>query len=256
MVSRVNTSIDRTHSRRRFAPGWPLWLFTLAFLPLLLSLGVWQLDRAEQKRALSARMEQQRQLPAVPLNDLPSDTLLPWRALQLTGHFDPQHIWLLDNRTRNGQAGLEVLQLFHDQPGDRPLIVNRGWLAWPDRRHLPAVPMAEGNLQLQAEALPPPGDGFRLQGGSTSGWPKLITHADPEVLASQAGLPDLPLMARLQPGSPGALRLDWPAMPMTATKHTGYAVQWFTLALALLILFIWAGLRPAHRERDLHDEHD
>ena len=31
---------------------------------------------------------------------------------------------------------------------------------------------------------------------------------------------------------------------MTASKHTGYAVQWFALALALLILFIWAGLRP------------
>src|SRR5690606_10125118 len=161
-----------------------------------------------------------------------------------------------DNRTRNGQAGVEILQLFHDQPGDRPLIINRGWLAWPDRRHLPAVPVAEGELQLQAEVLPPPGEGFRLQGGSTSGWPKLITHADPGVLATQAVLPDLPLMARLQPGSPGALRLDWPAMPMTATKHTGYAVQWFTLAAALLILFIWAGLRPAHPESNQHDEHD
>lgn len=253
MVSRVSSSIDRT---RRFAPGWPLWLFTLTFLPLLLSLGVWQLDRADQKRALSERMEAQRQLPALALNELSSETALAWRALRLTGQFDPQHIWLLDNRTRNGQAGVEVLQLFHDQPGERPLIINRGWLPWPDRRHLPAVPMAEGELQLQAEALPPPEEGFRLQGGSTSGWPKLITHPDPELLTRQAGLPDLPLMARLQPGSPGALRLEWPAMPMTATKHTGYAVQWFTLAAALLILFIWAGLRPAHPGNGRHDEHD
>ena len=256
MVSRVSTSIDRSNRRRRFAPGWPLWLFTLTFLPLLLTLGMWQLDRAEQKRALEARMERQRDLPAVTLSDLPSDTELPWRSLQLTGQFDPVHIWLLDNRTRNGQAGVEVLQLFHDQPGDRALIINRGWLPWPDRRHLPGVPVAEGSLQLRAQALPPPGEGFRLRGASTSGWPRLITHPDPQLLAGQAGLSAEPLMARLERGSPAALRLDWPAMPMTATKHTGYAVQWFTLAAALLILFIWAGLRPAHRESDQHDEHD
>ena len=256
MISKLSGSIDRPRRRRRFAPGWALWLFTLVFLPLLLSLGVWQLDRAGQKQALEAQMAQQRTLPAAPLHDLSSSTVLAWRALRLTGRFDPQHIWLLDNRTRNGQAGLEVLQLFHDQPSNRQLIVNRGWLAWPDRRHLPAVPVAEGKLQLQAEALPAPGPGFRLHSASTTGWPRLITHPDSAVLAEHAGLPDAPLMARLQPGSPGALRLEWPSMPMTATKHTAYAVQWFTLALALLVLFIWAGYRPAHRENNNNDEHD
>lgn len=253
MVSRLSRSIARKGSGRRFAPGWPLWLFTLAFLPLLLSLGVWQLDRAGQKRTLEAHMTEQRQLPAIPLSEAPA---LPWRSLRLTGQFDPHHIWLLDNRTRNGQAGVEVLQLFHDQSSDRQLIINRGWLVWPDRRHLPPVPVAEGQLQLQAEVLPAPGTGFRLRSTVTSGWPRLITHAEPDTLAQQAGIPAAPLMARLQPGSQAALQLDWPAMPMTATKHTGYAVQWLTLALALLILFIWAGLRPAHRESDHHDEHD
>ena len=256
MISRISGSIDRPRGHRRFAPGWPLWLFTLTFLPLLLSLGVWQLDRAGQKRALEAQMEQQRERPASPLHDLSATTPLAWRALRLTGQFDPQHIWLLDNRTRNGQAGVEVLQLFHDQPSNRQLILNRGWLAWPDRRHLPAVPVAEGILRLQAEALPPPGPGFRLASASTAGWPRLITYAPAAVLAEHAGLAAEPLMARLQPGSPGALRLEWPAMPMPATKHTAYAVQWFTLALALLILFIWAGYRPAHRENNTHDEHD
>ena len=256
MISKLSGSIDRPGRRRRFAPGWALWLFTLAFLPLLLSLGVWQLDRAEQKRTLEAQMERQRQLPALALNDLPSSEQPAWRSLRLTGRFDPKHIWLLDNRTRNGQAGVEVLQLFHDQPSDRQLILNRGWMAWPDRRQLPAVPVAEGTLQLQVEVLPAPGPGFRLQSASTTGWPRLITHPDPAAMAEHAGLPPGPLMARLQPGSPGALRLEWPAMSMTATKHTAYAVQWFTLALALLVLFVWAGYRPAHPENNKNDEHD
>src|SRR5690554_2492987 len=116
--------------RRRFAPGWALWVFTLIFLPILLSLGVWQLDRAGQKRLLQAQTEQQRHQPAIPLSELQTTTDPAWRALQLTGQFDPERIWLLDNRTRNGQAGVEVLQLFHDQPSNQLLVINRGWLAW------------------------------------------------------------------------------------------------------------------------------
>lgn len=246
-----DVSADAMSAPRRFAPGWQLWLFTLVFLPVLLSLGVWQLDRAEQKRQLQAHMDQQQQRPAIPLSAVQPSTELAWHPLQLTGQFDPERIWLLDNRTRNGQAGVEVLQLFHDQPSGLQLVVNRGWVAWPDRRQLPEVPTSEGNLQLQVEALPDPESGFRLHSTSEAGWPRLIAHVDPPALADQAALPLQPWIARLLPGSPGALRLEWPAMPMSASKHTGYAVQWFALATALLILFIWAGYK-GHNNNDKH----
>lgn len=241
--------------RRRFAPGWPLWIFTLAFLPILLNLGVWQLDRAGQKRQLQTQIDQQQQRPAIPLTEVQASTELAWHPLQLVGQFDPERIWLLDNRTRNGQAGVEVLQLFHDQPSDLLLVVNRGWMPWPDRRQLPNVPTPEGNLHLQAQALPDPEPGFRLYSPDATGWPRLIAHIDPPTLAEQADQPLQMWIARLQPGSPGALRLEWPALPMSASKHTGYAVQWFALAAALLILFIWAGCRPEPRGKNSNDEH-
>lgn len=241
--------------RRRFAPGWPLWVFTLAFMPVLLSLGVWQLDRAEQKRQLQTQIDRQQQQPAIPLTEVQPATELAWHPLQLTGQFDPERIWLLDNRTRNGQAGVEVLQLFHDQPSDLLLVINRGWMAWPDRRQLPGVATPEGIMQLQAQALPDPEPGFRLHSPATTGWPRLIAHVDPPTLAAQANQPLQPWIARLQPGSPGGLRLEWPALPMSASKHTGYAVQWFALAVALLILFIWAGYRPEPRGNNKNDEH-
>lgn len=229
---------------RRFAPGWPLWVFTLAFMPVLLSLGVWQLDRAEQKRQLQTQIDRQQQQPAIPLTDVQPTTDLAWHPLQLTGKFDPERIWLLDNRTRNGQAGVEVLQLFHDHSSNLQLVINRGWMAWPDRRQLPHVPTPEGTLHLQAQALPDPEPGFRLHSPDSNGWPRLIAHIDPSTLAEQADQPLQMWIARLLPGSPGALRLEWPALPMSASKHTGYAVQWFALAAALLILFVWAGYRP------------
>lgn len=247
-----DASADAMPKQRRFAPGWQLWIFTLFFLPILLSLGVWQLDRAEQKRQLQIQIDQQQQQPAIPLTEVQASTELAWRALQLTGQFDPERVWLLDNRTRNGQAGVEVLQLFHDQPSDLWLVVNRGWVAWPDRRQLPNVPTPEGIVQLQAEALPDPESGFRLHSTSAAGWPRLIAHVDPAVFAEQAGRPMQPWIARLRSGSPSALRLEWPAMPMSASKHTGYAVQWFALATALLILFVWAGYK-GNNNNDKHD---
>lgn len=235
----------------RFSPGWALTLFVAFFLPILVLLGFWQLDRAEEKRQLQARMDQSRSEVAVSLANLGDNADVAWRPVQMEGIFDPELIWLLDNRTRDGKAGLEVLQVFIDADTGKRLVVNRGWLPWPDRREIPQVRTPRGSQRLDTEALPPVETGFTM--GTTHvepGWPKLITRVDLEAMATASGESLLPWMARLRTGSDAALRLDWPALPTTSSKHTAYAVQWFALALALLALFVWAGLRPESSEKN------
>ena len=231
----------------RFAPGWPLWLFTLVLLPLLIWMGIWQLDRAEQKRTLQAQIDAYHHASAQPLAAFEATPPPAWQPLLLTGRFDLQHVWLLDNRLRDGQPGVEVLQLFHDQASNQQVLVNRGWLHWTDRSQLPTIPTPQDQIQLQAERLPEPEQGFTLDSPTTPGWPKLVGSVDLPEFTAQANTFIPPWLVRLQPGSAAALRLDWPPLPMTASKHTGYAVQWFAMAAMLLILFIWAGLRPATR---------
>lgn len=229
---------------RRFAPGWPTTLFVAAFMPLLLTLGFWQLERAAEKEILQATMDEGRAQLPVSLRSAQTEQSPHWRPVRLQGHFDPERIWLLDNRTRNGQAGVEVLQLFADQSG-QALVVNRGWVAWPDRSSLPRIDSPTGELVLDAEIVPAPGEPFSLGAAQQQhGWPKLVTALDVESLATEAEVALPPWTARLRSGSAAALRLDWPPLPTTASRHTGYAVQWFALAAALLILFIWAGMRP------------
>lgn len=246
-------------SRRRFAPGLGLWLFTLAFLPLLLGLGLWQLDRAAQKQQLELQMLERQQAPALSLNLLDHPRPANWQRLSLKGHFDQQRIWLLDNRTRDGAAGVEVLQAFRDNNGQW-LLINRGWTPWPDRREAIQVSTPEGSQRLLAEALPDPQAGFRLGDAKadSTGWPRLITQINLAELSQQAGIPLADWRARLiEPSASAALRLDWPVLPMSSSRHTGYAVQWFCLAGALLILFVWAGLRPEPRGNNKNDdEHD
>lgn len=116
-------------SSRRFAPGWPTTLFVVFFLPLLLGLGSWQMQRAEEKRELQSLIDLgQAQLPTS-LRSVQAEPSMHWRPVRLQGSFDAERVWLLDNRTRGGQAGVEVLQLFSDQSGQE-LVVNRGWWTW------------------------------------------------------------------------------------------------------------------------------
>ena len=48
-----------------------------------------------------------------------------------------------------------------------------------------------------------------------------------------------PYSVRLDADSPGALTVDWPLVNMAPEKHRAYAVQWFCMALALLLIFLW-----------------
>ena len=229
----------------RFRPGWLLSLWVLAFMPVLLGLGWWQLERAEEKRHMQAAIDQAESAVPLPLHEALRLQDPAWRPVQLEGRFDARYIWLLDNRIRDGRAGIEVLQAFHELSSGKRILVNRGWLPWPDRRVVPKIETPEGVQRLDAQIVAPSQAGFLQSDSSASQtWPRLISDIELESMGRQSNLKLLPHVARLRSGDTAGFTLEWPALPMTASKHTGYAVQWFALALALLILFIWAGFRP------------
>ncbi len=226
---------------RRFRPGWLPTLLVAALLPLLIGLGFWQLQRGHQKEAMLAGFEARRQAPAQPVAELERQSDPAYVRLQLQGFFDPAHSLLLDSRTRNGQVGVELLQPFYDQPSGLWLLVNRGWLPWPDRRTPVQFDTPETPLQLKAWVYLAPGPGFLLKQTPSKGWPQLINQVDAPRLWQQLGRGGLPFEVRLEPG-PAAYQADWPVVGMGPERHVGYAVQWFALALALLVLFIYLGL--------------
>lgn len=51
---------------------------------------------------------------------------------------------------RDGKAGVELLQPFHDQASGLWLLLNRGWLPWPDRRTPPVFSTPEQPVNLDA----------------------------------------------------------------------------------------------------------
>lgn len=245
------TSLAGTRTARapRFRPGLLPSLLVLALLPLLIGLGSWQVQRAGEKRLLLAEQAARSQAPALDLRELEMGDPA-FRRVRLVGAFDAAHSLLLDNRQRGGRVGVELLQPFLDRPSGRWVLVNRGWLPWPDRRVPPAFDTPAGELSLLATVYRPPGAAFLLgEAGSTAGWPRLVNAVDAPALWRELRRDGLGDELRLQPG-PASYVGDWPAVNMGPEKHLGYAVQWFALAATLLGLYLWLGLKQAREVRD------
>ena len=92
---------------RAFRPGQLPTLVVLVLLALLLALGGWQLQRADEKSALLASQEARRQAPAQPIGELERSADPAFQRVLLRGYFDAEHSLLLDNRTRDGRVGVE-----------------------------------------------------------------------------------------------------------------------------------------------------
>ncbi|WP_263143715.1 SURF1 family protein [Pseudomonas sp. RIT-PI-AD] len=233
-----------------FRPGLAPTLALLALLPALLGLGAWQLARAEEKRALLAAYEVRRQAEPLPLDAALRLPDAAYQRVRLRGRFDAAHSLLLDNRTREGQPGVELLQPFEDLDSGHWVLLNRGWLPWPDRRQPVRFETPERPLELTAWIYLPPGAAFELKHVEGQGWPRLVNRVDAAALWPTLARQGLPYEIRLDAG-PAALRADWPVVAMGPQTHEGYAVQWFAMAFALVLLYVYLGLR---RAREVLDE--
>ena len=249
MEYRSGTFPQMVSAMKRFAPGLLPTLVVLALQPLLIALGLWQLGRGEEKRLMLAHYAERRAEQPVLIDQLLTSTDPAYRRVQLRGHFDAQHSLLLDNSTRDGQVGVELIQPFQDQASGAWALVNRGWLAWPDRRVAPVFSTPTQPVSLQAWVYVLPAT-FQLRADSaTAPWPRVITAVEPGKLWAELGREGFAQELRMESGL-GAYRLDWPLVAMGPEKHLGYAVQWFAMAAALLALYLYLGWHQAKTDQN------
>ena len=232
---------------RRLRPPLLIGCAALALVAALLALGFWQLDRADARRAHDARQQARAQLAPVYLTRFPEDgTLaeLAGRQVRLRGRYLPRQ-FLRDNQVLDRRPGYHVLTPFELATYQQVVLVDRGWVpAGADRRRLPAAPLPDApdapRALLEGRMhLPQPNpftDAAHLLEGES--WPQVIQDIDYERLAERLGeLALVPAVVRLGPQEPHGFERRWPPPPMSAAKHTGYAVQWFAMAGMALLLF-------------------
>ncbi len=225
---------------------WRITLFTVVMVPLMASLGYWQLQRADEKAALAASFAaRQVQHPAPPsqLWDQSADSLA-YARVQLVGRFMQDEFFLLDNKIHSGRFGYEVIGILR-LDGGGTVLVNRGWIAGDaSRRELPVVPAVAGPVSLTGHVYVAPGEPYLLaQQTLQPGWPKRIQAIEMDKLQlavkSSSGDDKLfPYPVRIDAGVPGALLVDWKVVNVSPQKHHGYAVQWFAMAAVLFTFYL------------------
>jgi surfeit locus 1 family protein len=232
-------------SKWQFNPTrWPT-LTTLTLLAILVLLGVWQLRRADYKRALLAEYHQSALLPPVSLNQILDSgglaTLGRYRHVQVQGHYDGIHQVLLQNMQYQDQAGYEVLTPFVLATDQNILLVDRGFIPrTPGTKTLPNIVLGSGRTRVSGVLGILPVPGIRVGNSDVkAGWPKLMLYPRYQTLVELYGSKLLKPVLLLDADQADGFVRDWqPDIGFPPVRHDAYALQWFALALALLIIWI------------------
>lgn len=222
----------------------PLLLY-LALVALLVSLGFWQLGRADEKKIFLTKQQVSADKDVIKLKpgiDTDPESLR-YRKIEITGRYDEEHQFLIDNQIVNGQAGYFVMTPLIIDGGETAVLINRGWLALnKDRRVLPDVSISALNATVLGRVNNFPVVGIKLAGAEipTDGWPSVVQVVDSNILANRLGYALVPFQVELDGEMSEGFKREWRKNTVIPPeKHIAYAVQWFGLAITLTILFIW-----------------
>ena len=220
-------------------------LVYLCLLPVLLALGMWQLDRSKQKQALLTSQEQAVATETLHLSaTIENDTeALRYRQVDVTGHYDAAHQFLIDNQISDGKVGYFVLTPFILAGETKAVLVNRGWIPLNRNRSvLPDLQVHNAQATIVGRINHFPSVGIKLAGAETptESWPSTVQVVDTNVLAKKLGYPLFQFQVELAKELPEGFKREWRSSTiMLPEQHTAYAIQWFALALTLTVLFIW-----------------
>ncbi len=232
--------------RAMFSRRWLLTtLLVLLGSALCIRLGIWQLERLEQRRAFNAHVQAMWEAAPLTLTGQTSEdlTTMEYRAVIASGTYDFENQVALRNRYYQNQAGYHLLTPLLLDDG-AAVLVERGWIP------------ADGN------AAPADWRKYDMPGRITIRGQIRLGQSKPDL----GGVPD-PTLA------PGQTRLDFwnivnlerirqqmpypllevfiqpdtdptdttppipfqPEIELTEGPHLGYAGQWFTFAAILAL---------------------
>lgn len=216
-------------------------------------LGLWQLERADQKRAILEHHNTA--MKSEPLSVLvggDTENQL-YRQVILRGVFDQRRQFLIDNRIVAGQAGFEVITPYflhnEDLPDNSYVLVNRGWIghggdrlvAIPEDPQLGVVTTLKGIVTKPSKGLvlgESAANSESLQGQDQ--WPVILQYADYGTIAAKLDkMPLLDAVVVAAEGQDGMFQYNWQPVASGVEKHLGYAFQWFAMLAALITLYLY-----------------
>jgi surfeit locus 1 family protein len=231
---------------RTFAPTLAGTLATIVMVPLLSSLGVWQLHRAQEKRGL-AQLAALGERTVVPLTAATLPQLNRYQHVKVQGRYDGTRQVLLDNMpSHTGAPGYRVLTplILADA---HVVLIDRGWVPLGrSRADLPAIDLPHDTAPMtiagMLDRLPQPG--LRLGAPQDeTGWPQVLSFPRYEDVRRMYGPMLLQGIVLLDRGERFGFEREWLHAGFSPERHVGYAVQWFGLAFTVLVIYVVVNLK-------------
>ena len=214
-------------------------IFAIIFVPITISLGLWQIERANEKKVIISNYD--KLLVSTPIALQKEQPLENWQPIETVGAYQDLVIYE-DNAINSGKAGFKVYHLF--QNGDGTFIfVHRGFIERNlIKNNLPRIDSPVGKKNIIGTTLFKQNNTFvkNIEESDI----RIIQEFNTSVLIER--FPILkdrylhPFLFNLDVRDADKFQPIEKPVNMTATKHIGYAIQWFGLCAALIILTIYA----------------
>jgi len=214
-------------------------IFAIIFVPITISLGMWQIERANEKKLIIANYD--KLLVSAPIALQKNQMLNNWQPIETTGTYEDTIVYE-DNAINNGKAGFKVYHLFRNDDGTF-IFIHRGFIERNlIKNNLPEVEIPTEKKSIYGTTL------FK----QNNTFVKNIEESDSRIIQefNASLLIDKYPMLKDKYLHPFLFNLDIrdvnkyqpieKPVNMTASKHIGYAIQWFGLCAALIILTIYA----------------
>ncbi len=226
--------------------NWIVTFFVLVTFGAFIRLGLWQIDRAQEKIALQQELQLEQQKQAVPIEMVQplllqnKNSELSNLHVALTGEYINEYSILLVSKFYNDKAGYEVVTPFKLKSNGQLVLVNRGWISVkPNARAQldlqPVFGFQHLTAQIQVPGRSTPGLSNQI---NTSAWPIQMRRLNVDLVSDILQEKLFPFAVRLTENQPGVLIRNWPAVDININTNLGYALQWFLFALLVLVISI------------------
>ncbi len=210
----------------------------------LVRLGLWQLDRTQEKFELQSNFQNMQELDAttmeyVPVSTLEFDSLqLQNRQVLLEGNYLNEQTIYQIYQPYQDQIGYEIVSPFKLASMDMVVMVSRGWSgASNDKELSERIPLIEGQINLLGQIfVPTEAMNSKTNNLSEIKWPLTIRFLNFEELGPQFSSPLFPYVIRLNEDQAGVLIRHWPEALVDVGRNFNYALQWFAMAIAVVII--------------------
>lgn len=236
-----------------FSPRLISSLLAAVFFCLFISLGFWQLDRAEYKKTLYQGYLDRQSEAEIDFNQINDKAeeykSFLWRHIKATGRFGEDNQILLDNQVIKDEPGYFVYTPFQSINSNVYVLVNRGWVpVGNDRKKPPELEKTESVVTINGVLKELPKTGLLLQKTipeKMTGGVVRVQNIDLNELEKLLNIKLLPVIFRLEPGSKHGYVRDWKPPGFGEEMHLGYAFQWFVFALTLFIIYLVVNIKKS-----------